>query len=117
MHCFCMTSSLVLVAGMNNFKLLSEFNLLMGFEKVGRSRFFTRAENCSTRGHSLKLYKPTLHKNLNCRKHFFSQRVINDWNELPKEVVSAKTITQFKARLASHWGMNQDRYGVFKAEA
>ena len=24
---------------------------------------------------------------LNCRKHFFSQRIINDWNKLPHDII------------------------------
>ena len=42
---------------------------------------------------------------------------INDWNNLPAEVVNAKTISQFKRELDSHWSKDQERYGVFKAKA
>ena len=62
-------------------------------------------------------YKPTLHKNLICRKNFFSQRIINDWNNLPAEVVNVKTISQFKKELDSHWIKDQERYRVLKAKA
>jgi len=33
---------------------------------------------------------------LNIRKHFFSQRIINQWNSLPANVVNAKTVNSFK---------------------
>ena len=36
---------------------------------------------------------------LNVRSSFFSQRVVNDWNMLPNEVVSADSVNSFKNRL------------------
>ena len=33
---------------------------------------------------------------LNIRKYFFSQRVVNGWNSLPEEVVTAHTVNGFK---------------------
>jgi len=33
---------------------------------------------------------------LDIRKHFFSQRIINQWNSLPANVVNAKTVNSFK---------------------
>jgi len=53
------------------------------------------------RGHSLKLYKPTVR--LNIRKNFFSQRVIDHWNKLPQYVVDAPSTNSFKNRLDKHW--------------
>ena len=98
--------------------LIEVFKLLKGFEDVDSQKFFKlKGETSSTRGHALKIYKPTLHKNLNCRKNFFSQRIINDWNNLPAEVVNVKTISQFKKELDSHWSKDQERYGVLQAKA
>ena len=75
--------------------------------------------NSRTRGHPLKIYKSSLKKNLGCRKHFFSQRVVNSWNALPEAVVNAKLLTQtvsaFKRELDSHWKYDMIRYGVTKA--
>ena len=59
------------------------------------SRYFSRAvRNNQTRGHNQKIYKQ--HSRLNLRKYFFTQRVVNDWNQLPEEAVNATTVTQFK---------------------
>ena len=33
----------------------------------------------------------------------FSQRVFTDWNFLPKEVVQARTVNKFKAKIKEHW--------------
>ena len=49
------------------------------------------------RGHDLKLYKQ--YNRLNIRKHFFSQRVTDAWNQLPSSVVDAASINSFKRNL------------------
>ena len=55
----------------------------------------------NVRGHSLKLAKN--HHRLQIRGNFFSERVINVWNSLPDNVVTAPTVNTFKSRLDSHW--------------
>jgi hypothetical protein len=51
----------------------------------------------------MKLFKSGMKKGLLCRKHFFSQRVVNEWNSLSEKVVSAQTVNQFKNRLDQFW--------------
>ena len=36
---------------------------------------------------------------LDVRKNFFSNRVVDAWNQLPQYVVDAETVNSFKARL------------------
>jgi len=36
---------------------------------------------------------------LDIRKKFFTQKVVTDWNRLPKEIVDAPSLEAFKARL------------------
>jgi len=36
---------------------------------------------------------------LDCRKKFFTQRVVMHWSRLPKEAVDAPSLEAFKARL------------------
>ena len=50
-----------------------------------------------TRGHYYKLEKPLVQTTI--RKHFFSIRVINNWNSLPYEVVNAVSLGNFKSKL------------------
>jgi hypothetical protein len=33
----------------------------------------------------------------------FSQRVVDEWNKLPKKVIDSKTINTFKSQLNNHW--------------
>ena len=50
----------------------------------------TRTHGTTTRGHQLKLEKGR--SRLDVRKHIFPQRVVNSWNSLPENFVSATTV-------------------------
>jgi len=50
---------------------------------------------------SLKLVHPRCHYGL--RKYSFTVRIVNLWNSLPKNVVSANTVNTFKNRLDKFW--------------
>ena len=50
-----------------------------------------------TRSHSFKLRKTRFASET--RRHFFSQRVIDAWNELREEDVAVNSINAFKLRL------------------
>ena len=54
-----------------------------------------------TTGHKFKLKKPFVKDKV--RKHFFSIRVINDWNSLPLGVVNAVSLDSFKTKLDKIW--------------
>ena len=49
----------------------------------------------------MKLYKSNVR--LNIRKRFFSQRIIDTWNDPPQHVVDAPSINSFKNRLDKLW--------------
>jgi len=51
----------------------------------------------STRDHSTKLVKHQC--NLDFRKHFLSERVIDHWNQLSEDCVSCDTVNKFKGKL------------------
>lgn len=53
-------------------------------------------------GHCLKLKKKSCRKDI--RKYFFSQRVIDPWNNLPEFVVTAPSLNTFKNRLDKYMG-------------
>ena len=59
-----------------------------------------------------KIYKKRLMKGLNLRKFFFSQRVVDNWNNLPEYVISAKTVNQFKNNFDNY--LKECGYGVLK---
>ena len=65
--------------------LIFLYKLINGYFILDFSTFFTLSPNVHTRGNSLKLYKPYTH--LQCRSNYLSIRNINQWNQLPDEVI------------------------------
>ncbi|CAG2205822.1 unnamed protein product [Mytilus edulis] len=80
--------------------MIQAFKILKGFEDISYERFFT-VISTNTRGHNWKLAKPRC--NTSFRLRHFSQRIINDWNNLPVEVISSKTVEAFKISIDRHW--------------
>ena len=58
-----------------------------------------------TRGHQYKLAK--VRANTALRKHYFTIRITDTWNNLPEKVISAPSLNAFKNRLDNVW-KNQD---------
>ena len=88
--------------------MIDTYKFLSGKYNVATD-MFTLAGYQGTRGHSLKLDKPTA-KRLDIRRNFFSHRVVNTWNSLPEEVVSAPTVNAFKNRLDRAWKDHPNLY-------
>ena len=63
------------------------FKIMNGYEDVDRNMLFKLKEGSITRGHEAALVKKQCR--LDMIKYSFSQRVINEWNELPKDCVNA----------------------------
>jgi hypothetical protein len=89
----------------NRGDIIEVFKMIKGFTKVDYREFFQLADNQKTRGHKFKLVKNR--SRLEIRRNFFSQRIVNDWNILPKEVVEAESINSFKNKYDS---FVKDRY-------
>ena len=68
--------------------------------KLDSSELFTRA-NRTMRGHQLKLQKKKSTKSTSTNA--FSNRIVNDWNILPSNVVSATSTNAFKNEIDDHW--------------
>ena len=82
------------------------YKILRGGNQSLRDLFMINESR--TRGHNFKLYKPLVQTTI--RKHFFSIRVINNWNKLPYEVVNAVSLDSFKSKLDNAW---KDKIYVF----
>ena len=87
--------------------LIETYKIMKGTTTIDSNIFFERNTNSITRGHSLKLVKPRAH--LDCRKYFFSNRVIDDWNGLSDAAVNSATLNQFKTHLSSFLGSPRQR--------
>jgi len=70
--------------------------MIKGISKVDYRNFFQLDGNTRTRGHKYKLAK--YRSRLDTRKNYFSQRVVNEWNQLPAVVVEAESVNSFKNR-------------------
>ena len=79
------------------FDLVMVYKMLKGLVNVNFSEFFSVTKFSHTGGHKLWLVRS--HNRTNLRAHFFSQRVIPMWNELPECVVYSPNLTIFKNRL------------------
>ena len=45
------------------------------------------------------VYKTEIVRNCDQRHSFFTNRIANEWNSLPDEVVNAKSVNEFKCRI------------------
>ena len=84
--------------------MIEVYKYVNGHNKVGGDMFCIE-EGSSTRGHSFKMKKQYCRTSV--RKSFFSFRIVNLWNSLPDEVVTAPTLSAFKARIDKVWACHK----------
>ena len=78
--------------------LIEVYKMLNGLSRLPFGTFFELREGDRTRGNSLKLIK---HRSrLDLRQHFFSERVVNSWNRLSNDTVTATSLNSFKNKLS-----------------
>ena len=71
------------------------FKMIHGQVDVDFDKYFSFNTNkFNTRGHSIKLNGN--YSRLDCRKHFFCNRVINIWNNLPAKIIILGRFDMFK---------------------
>jgi len=68
---------------------------------ISGDNLLPRALKSVVTGHEYKLKKRHCHTQL--RANFFSYRVVNLWNRLPEDVISASSVNMFKLRLDKYW--------------
>ena len=71
------------------FKIAKNF-----YDPVSTNTVFDFANNSRLRGHIFKINKQ--HTNKSKYKNFFSNRVVNNWNRLPNDIVNAESLNDFK---------------------
>ena len=69
--------------------LIEAFKILNDFTNVQMRTAFTLNATQFTRGHPFKLVKSRC--NLELRRHFFTNRLVNQWNSLPSYVACVAT--------------------------
>ena len=81
--------------------MIMVYQIMTGRLQILDGQLLERADNRGTRGHHFKLKKPPV--NTATRQHSFAIRVVNEWNGLPEDIISAPTVNTFKNRLDKHW--------------
>ena len=64
------------------------------YDPLSTKTIFEFSTNSRLRGHSLKISKQSVNKSKYA--NFFTSRVVNSWNNLPENIVKAKSINEFK---------------------
>ena len=93
--------------------LIEVFKIFNGFTNVNSDKLFTRDRSNTTRNHGFKITGKRF--STTEAKHFFTNRVVNIWNNLPRNVVNATTIETFKNRLDAYFNSDA-RLTLFIAE-
>ena len=88
--------------------MIQVFKILNGIDSVESDNLFTSTSARNTRGNSRKLQKK--HCRLDIRKYFFSQRIVNTWNSLPEDTVTATSVNIFKDKLNILWKKHPTKF-------
>ena len=81
--------------------LIQVYRMLNGIDDLDYTKFFVLVEGSHTRGHTLKLVKQRTTSRL--RQCVLGIRVVNDWDSLDNEIVTADSVSSFKNRLEKFW--------------
>ena len=92
----------------NRADLIELFRMKQGISGLVFEDYFELDCSGRTRGHSCKLRKDRSNRDL--RRCFFSQRVVNRWNKLCEDTVSATSVNLFKNRLSQERRKRMDLF-------
>jgi hypothetical protein len=81
--------------------LIEVFKILNKYDNLDCMEFFALHHDERTRNNGSKLRVKRFNSSI--AKNFYTYRIINDWNALPKEVVNSTSINMFKNRLDRHF--------------
>ena len=79
--------------------LIEVFKIMKGLSKWDHSLKLKSAMH-NIRGHSMKLDKQFNRTDI--RKHFFTQRVVDEWNKLPQKAIECRSVDALKKVVDAH---------------
>jgi hypothetical protein len=82
--------------------MVETFKILNNIDQVQHEHILPISRT-ATRGHNQKILVYKKNCRTNVRKYSFSQRIVDMWNSLPKQVIETKTVNTFKSQLNNHW--------------
>jgi hypothetical protein len=84
--------------------MIQTFKIVRGFDKVDRETWFHMASQSAraTRSTDCPLNLRPQAARLDARRHFFSNRVVEGWNQIPDHIKNARTVSIFKRNYRRH---------------
>merc|ERR1712080_418412 len=81
------------------------YKIFNGIVRVNVGEMFTLVQPSNTRSFTFGHHQRILRQRTTnrTRVNSFSQRVIKDWNSLPKNVIEATSVNDFKNQIDEHW--------------
>ena len=87
------------------FDMLECYKIVRGTVRSECRAVISLSEN-RTRGYHCKVTSLLPTARLNIRKHYFTERILTQWNSLPAEIVQLPSYNQFKNALRKHLNIN-----------
>ena len=89
--------------------MIEVYKILHGvYDKQVTSELLNVMDHSRTRGHSMKLTK---HRSkLEMRNNFFTSKVVNVWNSLMEQAISAPSVNVFENRIDKLWADHPTKY-------
>lgn len=88
--------------------MINVYKYLHGFYWVDAEKLLPLCKDTRTRGHQYKLQ--SINCNTRSRLHFFTQRIVNKWNNLSNKTVTATSVNSFKNRIDKEWQEKDGKY-------
>ena len=93
--------------------MIETWKILNGKEDIDCSQFFQMATGShNLKGHSMRLFATKNKRDL--RQHFYSQRAVTHWDNLPQHAIEAPSLNAFKNRFDKGMVENEKRSGCAK---
>ena len=78
--------------------MMETFKIIKGIYDTAVTEGLLPLQESSMRGHNYNIFKHNCRSWLDIRKYYFGLRINDQWNNLPVEVVNAKTVNSFEKK-------------------